>query len=79
MNHKNTDEEPGPLSILREPKTNKLSSSRILLLSWGIVVLIIWSVISLINHELAPLDESVVTVIGILVGGKAVQRFGENQ
>ena len=67
-----------PSGIVREPTTQKISSARVLLLCWGFVVLIVWVVISLKNNELSKVDQSVVTIIGILTGGKAVQRFGEN-
>ena len=69
--------------FIKESKTGKLSSSRLLVLAWGLGTLVVWivtSIISTLNGEgLQPLPESIVTVLGILVGGKTLQRFGENQ
>ena len=62
---------------VREKTTGKLSASRLLLLTWGLGVLLVWAVGSFGTGELLPIPESVVTVLGILVGGKTVQRFGE--
>ena len=68
--------------FIQEGKNQKLSSSRLLVLAWGLGTLIVWmvtSIISTLNGEgLQPLPESIVTVLGILVGGKTLQRFGEN-
>jgi hypothetical protein len=63
--------------FVKEKATNKLSASRLLLLLWGIGVLIIWAITSLKTGVLAVIPDSVVTVLGIVVGGKTVQRFGE--
>lgn len=63
--------------FVKEKVTNKLSASRLLLLLWGIGVLIIWAITSLKTGVLATIPDSVVTVLGIVVGGKTVQRFGE--
>jgi len=66
--------------FLREKTTTKmLSASRLLLLLWGVGVLIVWAITSLTTtpRVLAAIPESVVTVLGIVVGGKTVQRFGE--
>ena len=69
--------------FIKESNTDKLSSSRLLVLAWGLGTLIVWivtSVISALNGEgLQSLPESIVTVLGILVGGKTLQRFGENE
>lgn len=63
--------------FVKEKATNKLSASRLLLLLWGIGVLIIWAITSLKTGVLATIPDSVVTVLGIVVGGKTIQRFGE--
>ncbi len=59
--------------FIKESKTGKLSSSRLLVLAWGLGTLIVWivtSIISTLNGEgLQALPESIVTVLGILVGG----------
>jgi predicted MFS family arabinose efflux permease len=64
-------------SIIREPK-GKVSSSRILLLLWGVGLFFVWTFVSLTKQNIADIPESVVTVVGILSGSKVVQRFGEN-
>jgi len=63
--------------FFKEKTTKVLSASRLLLLLWGVGVLIIWVITSLRTGVLAAIPESVVTVLGIVVGGKTVQRFGE--
>lgn len=62
--------------FIRE-KTGKLSSSRLLILLWGGGVFLIWAVSSLRAEMLQPIPESVITVVGVLIGAKTVQRFGE--
>jgi xanthosine utilization system XapX-like protein len=64
------------LAFLSE-RTGKLSASRLLLLLWGVGVLVVWVINSLLTRQLQAIPESVVTILGILVGGKTVQRFGE--
>lgn len=61
-----------------QDKDGKFSSSRLLLLTWGVGILIVWGYSSFENGSLQAIPESVVTVIGILAGSKAIQRFGEN-
>ena len=67
----------GILSLVRE-KEGKISTSRVLLLIWGVGLFIVWVSVSIINRNIAEIPESVVTVIGILSGSKVLQRFGEN-
>ena len=55
----------------------KLSASRLLLFLWGVGVLLVWSINSLMTQQLQAIPESVVTILGILVAGKTVQRFAE--
>ncbi|NJM58923.1 MAG: hypothetical protein HC857_18045 [Synechococcales cyanobacterium RU_4_20] len=62
--------------FIRE-NTGKLSSSRLLILLWGGGVFLIWAVSSLRAEMLQPIPESVITVVGVLIGAKTVQRFGE--
>lgn len=70
-------------NFLKEGKNHKFSSSRLLASSWGLGVLVVWIVTSVISTSkgggLQPIPESVVTILGILVGGKTLQRFGENE
>jgi hypothetical protein len=58
-------------------KDGKASSSRLLILIWGLGVFGIWAVASFKSATLQSIPESVITILGILVGGKTIQRFGE--
>lgn len=53
------------------------SSTRLALLLWTVGVLVIWIVNSARSGTLQPIDSSVITIMGILMGGKVVQKFGE--
>jgi hypothetical protein len=53
------------------------SATRLGFLLWVVGVLIVWMITSLKSMTLAPIDSSVATVIGILMTGKVVQKFGE--
>lgn len=56
---------------------NKLSATRLAMLTWALGVLVAWIVASLSANTLVPIPESVVTILGVVLGGKAIQRFGE--
>lgn len=56
---------------------NKLSATRLAMLLWALSVLVVWIVISVRTNVPASIPESVVTILGIVLGGKAIQRFGE--
>lgn len=60
-----------------EDNSGGLSSTRLLLIVWGLGILTIWAVGSWIAHTLLPIPESVLIMFGTLLGGKVVQRFGE--
>jgi hypothetical protein len=60
-----------------EDNSGGLSSTRVLLLAWGLGVLAIWIAMFITTHALAPIPDSIITILGILFGGKVVQRFGE--
>jgi len=67
-----------PIEFLRGgPK--RLSATRLAFLLWVVGVLIVWMADSFRQGQLAPIDSSIVTLIGILMGGKALQRFGEKR
>lgn len=53
------------------------SSTRLAFLIWAVGVLVIWIISSLKNSALQPIDSTVITILGILMGGKVVQKFGE--
>ncbi len=63
-------------SFIRE-ENGKLSSSRLLMMLWGGGIFVVWAIASLKGEALQAIPDSVLTVIGIFVGGKTVQRFGE--
>lgn len=76
-NQESIDRFKGNWSLIREKK-GKVSSSRVLLLVWGVGIFVVWTLVSIINRNIAEIPESVVTILGILSGSKVVQRFGEN-
>ena len=57
----------------------KISTSRVIFLVWGLGVFAVWAFLSFYHQQTEPLDTSVVTVLGILAGGKTLQRFGERE
>jgi hypothetical protein len=62
-----------------EDNTGGISATRVLMLTWGIGVFIIWgfaTVMSVIHgvYTGIPIPESVVTILLGVVGGKIVQR-----
>jgi hypothetical protein len=71
------DQMEGIGSLVRETK-GKVSTSRVLLLLWGVGLFLVWAFVSIINRNITEIPESVVTVLGILSGSKVLQRFGEN-
>ena len=60
-----------------EEDNGALSSTRLALMLWVVGVLAAWIVVSLQTRTLAPLDSSVSAILGILMTGKVVQKFGE--
>jgi hypothetical protein len=62
-----------------EDVTGKLSAMRLAALLWIVGVLIVWIIASLKGPDpkLETIPDSVITLIGILITGKVVQRFGE--
>ncbi len=63
--------------FVEDKKNNNLSATRLAFLLWVIGTLIVWAVVSWRTNQLHALPESVVVIIGVLMTGKAVQRFGE--
>ena len=59
--------------------TNELSATRLVLLIWASGVLVVWGITSIVTKSLQTIPESVITVLGLALGGKAVQRFGERK
>jgi len=55
----------------------KLSATRLVMILWVIGTFLIWSYISIKSVALVQLPSSVVDILGILLTGKVVQKFGE--
>jgi hypothetical protein len=56
---------------------DEFSAIRLALLLWVVGVLMVWIYASWKAGTLQAIPESVITILGLLAGGKAVQRFGE--
>jgi hypothetical protein len=67
----------GLLDGFVKDRDGKSSSSRLLILMWGLGVFAIWAFSSLSTSTLQAIPDSVITILGVLVGGKTIQRFGE--
>jgi hypothetical protein len=67
----------GLLDGFVKDRDGKSSSSRLLILLWGLGVFAIWAFSSLQATTLQAIPDSVITILGVLVGGKTIQRFGE--
>jgi len=63
--------------FVREPRAGKLSAIRLVFIVWALVVLVVWAIQSLRGDGLADIPAPVITVLGMLLGGKVVQRFAE--
>jgi hypothetical protein len=71
---------PPPQSLMAgfiREGNGKLSSSRLLVLLWGGGVFLIWAIASLQGETLQAIPDSVITIVGVLISAKTVQRFGE--
>jgi hypothetical protein len=64
-------------SSFLEDNSGGFSATRLAFLLWTVGVLAVWIYTSIANKSLADINSSVVTIIGILMTGKTVQRFGE--
>lgn len=53
------------------------SATRLAFLLWVLGLLTIWLIASAKAGSLQAIPESVITLLGILMGGKVVQKFGE--
>ncbi len=62
---------------LFEDNSGGASSSRVLMLLWGIGVFVVWCYTSIHTGGMIPIPESVITVLLGTAAVKAVQRFGE--
>jgi hypothetical protein len=69
--------EMGMLDGLLKDNDGKPSSSRFLIILWGLGVFVIWAFSSIKTATLQSIPESVIVTLGVLVAGKTLQRFGE--
>ena len=69
----------GLSGFIRDSKSGKLSATRIVFLGWGITVLVIWAKISWSSGQVAAIPASVATIMGLLAGGKTIQKFREGK
>lgn len=65
------------VSSILEDNAGGFSSTRLAFLLWVVGALAVWMHASWKTAEIAALPESIVTILGVLMTGKAVQRFGE--
>jgi hypothetical protein len=64
---------------LLNDKDGKQSSMRLAMLAWAGAVLVAWLWTSYTQNQLVDIPQSVLTIVGVFVSGKVVQRFGENK
>lgn len=67
----------GKLSEFLEENDGSFSATRLAFLLWAIGVLTVWIIVSLQKWALQPIDGSISTILGILMTGKVIQKFGE--
>ena len=63
--------------FLQDKGKTELSATRLVLFIWATGVLVVWGVVSIVAKSIQTIPESVITVLGLALGAKAVQRFGE--
>jgi hypothetical protein len=66
------------MSEFLEDAEGGFSATRLGFLAWLFGVLVAWVAASVSHRALQPIPESVAAILGILMTGKVVQRFGEN-
>lgn len=54
-----------------------ISTMRVLLTLWTLGVMAAWLMAALGTHTIPDIPSGVLTLTGMLVGGKVIQRFGE--
>ncbi len=65
------------LQFLQDKKTHEVSATRIGFLLWVVGLFGVWAYASVRAGALQSVPESVTTILGLLTGGKVVQRFAE--
>jgi hypothetical protein len=66
--------------LIQDGGTDRIDAMRVAFLVWSVLVFIVWA-IATYRHSwsLQPIPDSVVAVLALLAGAKAVQRFGEHR
>ncbi len=67
------------MGLFKESESGKLSAARVIFLLWSLGVFAIWIWFSVGARELQPVPSSVVTILGLLAGGKTIQKFREQE
>jgi hypothetical protein len=55
----------------------KFSATRLIMVFWALGTLALWGYVSFKATKLSDIPDSVVNVLGIVLAGKVVQKFGE--
>jgi hypothetical protein len=66
-----------PMLLRDAGQEQKPSAMRAALLFWVLGVLGVWIFASIDGKALQAVPDSVITILGLVVGGKAAQRFAE--
>lgn len=66
------------ISTFLEDNNGGFSATRLAFLLWVVGLLVIWLLAFFKTGAMPEIPTSVLTLLGILMGGKVVQRFGEN-
>lgn len=72
-----TELKPQVSEFLQEAEGG-FSATRLVFIIWSLGALLMWMVMSFYKGTLQPVDPAVATILGILMGGKTLQRFAEN-
>lgn len=65
-----------PLEVLHDAD-GSLSSTRLAFLLWALGPLVVWAWVCIRSGAVVPIDGSVITIIGVMMSGKVVQKFSE--
>ncbi len=62
-----------------QDKCGKTSAIRVALFVYLVPLIFTWTFISISVGQIQPLDNTLVTGLGLLVGGKSIQHFSEQK
>lgn len=62
-----------------EEKCGKVSAMRVAMFVYLVPLVFSWTFVSISENELQSLDNSLITGLGLLIGGKSIQHFSENK